>query len=440
MHAAGVRCSDCHDPHSLSLRREGNALCAGCHDPGRFDASAHHGHDPATEAGACVTCHMPDRVYMQVDARRDHSFPIPRPDRRESLGTPDACARCHPKEGAEWATRAIAGWRDPSRGRPPHWADSLVADGVVRTDPSRWLEIAIDPATPPLVRASAWARLADESESMPSPELVRDRLSGASALERLGLIELVERRAPALRVELLRPLLEDDRRAVRIAAAEALADVPAEHWRPADRSVLARGLAEYRQSQEANAERPEAQVNLAGLAIRYGDLEAARAAYLRALERAPYFVPAYVNLADLERAVGNEEAALLRLRQALEIVPEDARVRYALGLALHRMGRADEALAELQEAALRAPGDPRLVLAWSLSLDAAGRRSEAIGVLEEAVDRGVANGDLMHALVSLLREEGELERARGRARQWQTAAPGDVRARQMLESLGAEPR
>jgi predicted CXXCH cytochrome family protein len=33
MHAAGVICSNCHDPHSAKLRAEGNALCAQCHLP-----------------------------------------------------------------------------------------------------------------------------------------------------------------------------------------------------------------------------------------------------------------------------------------------------------------------------------------------------------------------------------------------------------------------
>ena len=34
MYAKGVRCSDCHDPHSLQLRRQGNDLCVGCHNAG----------------------------------------------------------------------------------------------------------------------------------------------------------------------------------------------------------------------------------------------------------------------------------------------------------------------------------------------------------------------------------------------------------------------
>ena len=37
MHAQGVTCSDCHDPHSLKLRAPGNAVCAQCHQPAKFD-------------------------------------------------------------------------------------------------------------------------------------------------------------------------------------------------------------------------------------------------------------------------------------------------------------------------------------------------------------------------------------------------------------------
>src|SRR5690606_7347606 len=33
MFAKGVSCSDCHEPHSLKLRAEGNGLCVQCHNP-----------------------------------------------------------------------------------------------------------------------------------------------------------------------------------------------------------------------------------------------------------------------------------------------------------------------------------------------------------------------------------------------------------------------
>ena len=73
MYAAGVTCSNCHDPHSAKLRAAGNALCAQCHMPEKFDVVAHHHHPPGSSGAQCVNCHMPTKNYMVVDARRDHS-------------------------------------------------------------------------------------------------------------------------------------------------------------------------------------------------------------------------------------------------------------------------------------------------------------------------------------------------------------------------------
>jgi tetratricopeptide (TPR) repeat protein len=378
---------------------------------------------------------MPERVYMQVDGRRDHSFPIPRPDRSAILSVPNACEGCHGDRNSDWATAQIDSWREEGATRPTHWSDHLVSGAEARSDPLRWLEIAVEPSHTPLVRANAWARYSDEAEAAPPTELLRDRLSVGTSLERLALIDVVRRLSPELRASLLRPLLEDERLAVRIAAAEALVDLPLETWRPADRAVLARALREYRAAQEANAERPEAQVSLGLLSVHYGELDAARASYDRAIELAPYFVPAYVNLADLERMQGNDADAIVRLRRAVELAPDGALVRYAFGLALHRAGETDEGLSQLARAAQDAPGQPRLTLGWALALDGAGRRDEAISTLTDAVERGAASGDLHYALVTLLRDQGEMEQARDRAEAWLRSRPGDPRAGALLREF-----
>src|SRR5690606_9443947 len=44
MHREGVRCTDCHDPHSTRLRLEGNTLCTSCHVADHFDTPSHHHH------------------------------------------------------------------------------------------------------------------------------------------------------------------------------------------------------------------------------------------------------------------------------------------------------------------------------------------------------------------------------------------------------------
>jgi len=435
MHSAGVRCNDCHEPHSLGLRREGNALCAGCHDPAAYDVKAHHGHAIGTEGARCVSCHMPERIYMKVDGRRDHSFPIPRPDRRTSLGVPNACEDCHSDRGSDWATAQIDSWRGEGVTRPAHWSDHLVLGTEARSDSQRWIEIAREMEFAPVVRANAWVRYAEEASEAPPIELMRDRLKNGTSLERLALIDVAPRLAPELRASLLRPLLEDEHLAIRAFAAEALVDLPAEMWRPADRAVLARALREYRAAQESNAERPEAQVSLGLLSARYGELDGARAAYQRAIELAPYFVPAFANLADLERMTGRDAEAVSWLRRAVELAPDEVRVRFALGLALHRVGESEKGLLQLARAAQAAPDEPRLVLGWALALDAAGRRPQAISVLAAAADRGAASPDLHHALVTLLRDEGERKRARVRAEAWLASWPEDPRAAALLREL-----
>ncbi len=97
MYHNGVRCSDCHDPHSTKVKFDNNTLCTSCHQhpAGKYDSPSHHHHEPGTPGASCVECHMPATTYMMVDARRDHSFRVPRPDLSVSLGTPNACTACH---------------------------------------------------------------------------------------------------------------------------------------------------------------------------------------------------------------------------------------------------------------------------------------------------------------------------------------------------------
>ena len=112
----GVRCADCHNPHTARLHKEGNDLCNGCHGltpskqfttvtPKDYDSPEHHFHKSDSPGAFCVECHMPETSYMVVDPRRDHSFRIPRPDLTIKLSVPNACNRCHEDKTAQWATR-----------------------------------------------------------------------------------------------------------------------------------------------------------------------------------------------------------------------------------------------------------------------------------------------------------------------------------------------
>ena len=107
MYHEGVSCMNCHNPHSLQLRQEGNQLCTSCHQTAPptqqfptlvardYDTPEHHFHQADSAGAQCVNCHMPTQTYMILDPRRDHSFSIPRPDLTLEWATPNACAQCH---------------------------------------------------------------------------------------------------------------------------------------------------------------------------------------------------------------------------------------------------------------------------------------------------------------------------------------------------------
>ena len=113
---------------------------------------------------------------------------------------------------------------------------------------------------------------------------------------------------PLARLTLLAPLLADKARVVRMDAARGLAGAPEQQLSSEDRTRFESAIAEYIAGQRFNAERPEAQVNLANLYLARGQGGEAEAALLKAIEIDPSFVPAPITLAELRRAQGQEAA------------------------------------------------------------------------------------------------------------------------------------
>ncbi|HYL57719.1 MAG TPA: cytochrome c3 family protein, partial [Candidatus Acidoferrales bacterium] len=156
MFHAGVTCSDCHEPHSLKLRADGNALCAQCHSPQKYDSGAHHFHPKSSAGARCVECHMPARTYMVVDERRDHSIRIPRPDLSVKLGTPNACNHCHANKPAEWAAATVAKWYGHAPMGYQKFAETLHAGLLGEPGAAHSLEALVaDVEQPAIARASA---------------------------------------------------------------------------------------------------------------------------------------------------------------------------------------------------------------------------------------------------------------------------------------------
>jgi len=447
MARAGVRCGDCHDPHSLELRESGDALCAQCHAPSVFAVSSHHQHPEASPGARCVECHMPSRTYMVVDDRRDHSFRIPRPDLTTELGVPNACNGCHADRDALWAAREIAGWpgrrgappeRDSPRpsphpsSRPPshlpshlpshppsHYGQALAAGRIGAVDgPVKLLALATDPGSPAIARASA-VSLLSRYPGVVLVEAIREATADAAPLVRLAAVRAADSLPVDARIGLIGRLLRDPLRAVRIEAARALAGADPE--RLGGHLARARGpaLAEYRHAQQLDADRPTSHVNLALLALSMGQLAEAETHYRRALEIGPYFLPAYVNYSDLLRHLNREKEGEELLRRGLANDPNSAELNHAMGLLLVRLGRTEDALRPLGRANDLAPGVARYAYVFGVALYSGGEIEQALETLRAAHARHPADSGILEGLASICREAGLVAESAGYAKKLQ---------------------
>lgn len=436
MYQRGVTCMDCHEPHALKLRAEGNALCGRCHNATVFDTKLHHRHEMGSKGAACVSCHMPAQNYMVVDARHDHSFRIPRPDVSAAVGSPDACTQCHSDRTPEWATTALDQWHGNAWRSRPHYGTAIHAGLTLGAKGLPTLiALAQDTSQPNIVRTAAVSL----AQRFSGPRTSKDAsllLNNVDPSLRIAAIGLAEGDRGA-RVRLIAPLLVDPVRGVRIEAGRALADASPGELGPGRTQDRDRAVREYEDSLQLDADWPTATINLGNLRRRQGRLDEAKAAYERALALDARFSGTYVNLADLFRQQAREQEGEKILRQGLQLLPKAADLHHALGLLLVRRGDKANGVAALAEAAKLAPENSRFAYVYAIGLFSSGRVPDALAVLRDADRRNPYDLDILSALVSIQREIGDKGAALVDARKIAEVLPGDpVIARLITELEG----
>jgi Flp pilus assembly protein TadD len=431
MHAAGVSCSDCHNPHDLKVAGSADRVCASCHLPERFETPKHHFHEAGSAGASCVSCHMPTRDYMVIHARRDHSLRVPRPDLSVATGAPNACTQCHRGKSDRWASEAaLRWWGGKVRGERSYGELIRAGREGLAGSGEELSRFVADPAKPAIRRATAASLLGG------GPALA-GALADPDPLVRLGALEAVEALEPVARLSLLAPLLRDPIRTVRVGAARALASVPEETMDAAQRADFEAALAEYVRSQKVNADRGEAHGNLAAVALAQGDMAGAEAEYRAAIALTPALGGAWANLADLYRLQGRDAEAEALLREALAAAPRDPGLHHALGLTLVRLKRMPEAIVELRLAAELPPERARYAYVYGVALDAVGETGRAMKVLAAAHARHRGDREILEALASFSAKTGDRSAAMGYAKKLLALDPQNLQA-QALVGQGSE--
>ncbi len=371
MYHKGIRCSDCHDPHSLKLKHPGNETCTSCHQhsAGKYDVPSHHHHKPGTPGSMCVDCHMPETTYMDVDPRRDHSLRVPRPDLSIKLGTPNACSGCHVadridsidepvrdqlqdyadwqlaasedtqvaeaiKATDQWCDDAVDRWYGDLRKTPPHFAEPIVA--FRRGDNAaveQLLRLALQPTddAPAIARASALSELAANgvSQAVPTAEQIL-QADNEDPIVRAAAINVFMACPDALRIKrALLPLLKDRSRLIRTEAARVLTGSGAyQSFSGAEQASIDNALQEVKESMMVTNDRAGAYLGWAMLCEARGRLPEAVEAYESAMRVEPTTTGPRTNLAALLERMASQASPAVQasiMERATRLAPMNFR-------------------------------------------------------------------------------------------------------------------
>ncbi len=406
MYHSGVRCSDCHDVHSLKLHKtENNDLCLQCHRDEDYDTPKHHFHKKVHEGKPsngylCVKCHMPESVYMGIDARADHSIRIPRPDLSLSLGTPNACSttECHPDKSPEWISGKFDEWYGITRKSHYGVVFAAARSGNPGAEAGLIL-LADDPLIPVIVRATAVSLLA-QYPSRASLDAIARALEADDALLRYTAIRNLEYFDIDTRLQKIAPKLYDPAKAVRAEAAYMLSILSTDRLREDDREAFQRGMVEYKTMITYMADFQTGRFNLGNLAAREGDVVEAILHYRKAIEIDDHFYPAKVNLATLYNQQGKNAEAERLLREALQEQTGNAEVNYSLALLLAEEAKFIEAEEFMARAVELMPGYGRAHFNHGLILQKLNRPDDVAKAFQLALAADQANIDYFNALAN----------------------------------------
>jgi len=452
MYMEDVRCSDCHDAHSLKLKYDGNALCTQCHLKARYDTYEHHFHKYAGEAGKplvldggkkivsvgegaqCINCHMPGQYYMGVDFRRDHSMRIPRPDFSIEYGVPNACNQCHTDQTAKWADSYITKWYGVKRRAHfgPVFARAAQGDTTVL---AALIQTAIDELEPPIVRAAAVHFMAAMPNHAQLDSLQREMLYSPEPLVRREAVRNFVGENVRDVLAALTPLLNDDSKIVRIEVVARLTALPRDSLSARERTALAPAIDEYIAAMEYTADFAESRHNLGNLYANLGDMAKAEENYQAALQIDKEFFPSAINLVLLYSRSGRSKQAEQLLRRLVREQPEIPDVYYYLGLILAENKKYDESIVYLKKAAKQTPKQARVFYNLAMLYDFLGEKKKAETNLHKARPLEPANLKYLYATLQFYLQNQNPAAARETAKEILRRYPEHPEKEQLLKFL-----
>ncbi len=403
MYHEGVKCNDCHNPHSLKLKAEGNNLCLSCHEP-KYNSKKHHFHQENSLGADCISCHMPGKNYMGHDFRRDHSFRVPRPDQSVQFGTSNACNQCHSDKSAKWAANKVVEWYGPER--QMHFSDFLIRSAQNNLDSvsqKELIQYVSNTNFPEIARST----LVENLQNKLSNESTRAMMESIDPNEHLilnSVLNYFTQESPQARLYFARQFLFHSKSIIRMNAAKLLLDIPSNQLNQKEQQQLRRNESELLQSLRYNADFPVGRLQLGDYYFRKNDLPNSILNYEIALKMDSLLLPVYSNLATAYNIFKQNEKALKVLAIGISKTPNKGQLYYLKGLLHYEMGMKEEAIQSLN---LSLKDSPNLIKSYynlAVIHYEAKAFAQAKRVLEKGLEISPNNAELLDFLNLLSKE------------------------------------
>ena len=387
MYHNGVSCRDCHDVHTLKLKKQGNDLCMQCHTP-NYNEPSHHFHGVGSNGAQCINCHMPGKTYMGNDFRRDHSFRVPRPDQTVAYGVPNSCTGCHDDKSAQWAADVIV--EKFGTERADHFSDYLLKGA--HGDLSAYEYLMANGNYPDIARATAVNRYASYPLNTQQIQNLIGYLNDSSSTVRNEVVRGMEVLNNSEMSPNIAAMLQDSVRLVRISTAQYFnmmgIDISANpNFKKANKEFLesmninadfstgqhqiglyyqAKGkeieaIKSYERAIKIDRFNNRSRMNLALLYYQQGKVKESETLYLKVVEQEPEFGYSYYMLGLLYNETGNIQKSMEYMERSLGKQPINPNAFYNYALMLQQENKYNKSLEIVGDGLNLMPNNERLL-------------------------------------------------------------------------------
>lgn len=434
MFSKGVKCSNCHNPHSTQLKHKiGNETCIQCHIPAKYNTPKHTFHPMGTPGGLCVNCHMPGKLFMGNDFRHDHSFRVPRPDLSVKYGTPNACSNCHKDKSEKDLAAAIVKWYGPKR--KYHFSEDLIPGSQIDQNSEAHLTKLVNTkTTPDIVKATAVFYLAN-IQTQTSLNTILGSLKHKDAQIRYRALRSLANFPPQTWIEAVGPLLSDKVRAVRIAAADLYITIPNEQVPSQYVDAFSKAHGELKKYLEYQTDFSVGNVMLADYYLKMGDYNNAELFYGKGLKKDSKMNYAWLNLSTVYNNLGRNQDALNALQQALKNDASNERIYYNLALLYNEMNNKPAAEKAFAKSVALKSQNPRVYYNYGLMLNANQKYKEAETVLLKGIAINSSEPDLYYALTFVYLQNNNFSKAQKTATILKQLDPNNPNYQELFNNL-----